>query len=283
MALRFDSKLAAPIIDLALQEDIGKEDVTSALINAKLKSKVEIISRESGLIAGLPIIAEVYKRISPAIKITLKISEGCHVKNGTRLAIVTGPTRAILSGERTVLNLLSIMSGIATLSAVYAKAVAGTGCKIYDTRKTIPGLRYLSKYAVKAGGCENHRFGLYDMVLIKDNHIAASGITKSIFEARAKYPKLPVMVETENWLQFLEALAGLPDYILLDNMNLQLMRRAVRTAALLGKDRPMLEASGGITLKSVLQVAKTGVDRISVGALTHSYKNMDLSMEMLEE
>jgi len=283
MVIRFDPKAAAPIIELALKEDIGKEDVTSALLDPKEKSTAEIVTREDGVIAGLPVIAEVYKRISSNTVITFKVKEGARVTKGTRIALIKGSTNAILTGERTVLNLMSIMSGIATISSHYAKAVAGTKCKVYDTRKTVPGLRYLSKYAVKVGGCENHRMGLYDMVLIKDNHIEASGITKSLFKAREKYPKLPVMVETENWLQYLEALAGLPDFILLDNMNLQMMRKAVKTAALLGKERPQLEASGGITLKSVLQVAKTGVDRISVGALTHSYKNMDLSMEILKK
>ncbi|MBL8027425.1 MAG: carboxylating nicotinate-nucleotide diphosphorylase [Fibrobacteres bacterium] len=281
MTPRFNPTSAAPIIELALREDIGKIDVTSALLSPHSYSVAEIIAREEGVIAGLPVIKEVFRRITKKITVDIKIKEGAKVKKGCRIALIKGATGSILTGERTALNILSIMSGIATITSQYVSAVKGTSAKVYDTRKTVPGFRYLSKYAVKIGGGQNHRMGLYDMVLIKDNHIAASGITSAIKEARRRFSKLPVMVETENWKQFLEALNAKPDFILLDNMSPAEMKQAAAEAKKLGKKRPLLEASGGITIKSLREVAKSGVDRISVGAITHSYKNMDLAMEIV--
>jgi len=275
----FTPELSNEIITLTLREDIGKGDVTSALLPKTAQGEAILLIKDHAILCGLPLIREVFKRIDKNIVIHLLVSEGDKVKPNQVAAKIKGPLHAILTGERTLLNLLSILSGIATLTHQFVTEIKGTKANIYDTRKTPPGLRGLAKYAVRVGGGKNHRMGLYDMVLVKDNHLSTLSVRESVIAARKRFKTLPVMVETESWSQFTEALEIGPDFILLDNMKTVLMKKAVGAAKKI-KDRPKLEASGGITLKNVRAVAKTGVDRISIGALTHSYRNIDLSLEI---
>jgi len=259
--MRFDEKSALPLIRLALKEDIGSGDVTSRLLPAPRKSAAFLIAREPGVVCGLPILPLILKELGGTVRVRLLVREGDPVRAGQRLVKLTGPVRTLLTAERTMLNFLSALSGMATLTRRYVNAVNGTRAGIYDTRKTPPGMRALAKYAVRVGKGKNHRFGLYDMILVKDNHVAELGIAEALRRSRRRYPGLTVEVETENLAQFSEALAASPDIIMLDNIQ--------------------LEASGGIILKNVRAVAKTGVDRISVGAITHSSPILDISMEMV--
>ncbi len=277
----FDGKLASQIIKLALLEDIGRGDVTASLVPSTTSSKAVIVAREPCVIAGLPVLKIIMEYLSPKILVKSSVFDGDTVRAGEKIATLSGPSDKLLTGERTALNFMSIMSGIATITRRFVNAVKGTNAVIYDTRKTIPGHRYLSKYAVRAGGGSNHRMGLYDMILIKDNHIAAIGIHSAITKARKIVPKIPIMVEVDNLEQLQEALPLNPNFILLDNMTIPNLKKAVKITASYGETRPLLEASGGITIESVRKIAKTGVDRISIGAITHSYHNIDLSMEFL--
>lgn len=267
------------IVRNALEEDIGPGDVTSIPIippTAHLTG-VFLVKAERGVIAGLEVVGEVFRQVDPQIIYTPLVAEGTPVKRGDVIARVEGYGPGILTAERVALNFLQRMSGIATLTRQYVEAVAGTRAKILDTRKTAPGLRVLDKLAVTLGGGHNHRYGLYDMVLIKDNHIeAAGGITPAVQRVRQAHQGLPIEVEVTNWAQLEEALSLGIDRIMLDNMSLDEMREAVRYVA----GRVELEASGGITLENVAQVAATGVDLISVGALTHSVKALDISLEI---
>lgn len=269
------------IIDLALAEDIGTGDVTTlATVPAETRARGAMIAKAEGVISGLAAAAAVFHRVDPSISVVLRVTDGAAVRPKTVIAEVEGPARSILMAERVALNLVQRLSGVATLTARYVAAVAGTKARIVDTRKTTPGLRVLEKQAVRDGGGHNHRVGLSDGILIKDNHLAAIGgpdrISRAIERARAFAPHtLKVEVEVTTLEEVQQALDAGADVILLDNMDLETMRRAVELVA----GRALLEASGGITLATVRAVAETGVDLISVGALTHSAPALDISLD----
>lgn len=266
------------IVRNALAEDIGPGDVTSlAIIPPSTHLLGRFLVKAPGVIAGLEVVGEVFAQVDEKLTYTPLKPEGSAVNAGEIVAHVEGYGPGILIAERTALNFLQRMSGIATATRRYVEAVAGTRAKILDTRKTAPGLRVLDKLAVKLGGGSNHRIGLYDMVLIKDNHIQAAGsITRAVNLVRQHVTGLAIEVEVETLEQLDEALGLGVDRIMLDNMSLEMMREAVRRAG--GKIE--LEASGGVTLQSVADVAATGVDLISVGALTHSVKALDISLDI---
>ncbi len=270
-----------PLLELAVAEDIGPGDVTSeAILPPDQTLRAQLVAKKPGVVAGLPIAAAVFWRVDPAIRFTPRVRDGDRVAPGDVLAEVEGPARSLLAAERTALNFLQRLSGIATLTRQFVDAVAGTRAVILDTRKTHPGYRALEKYAVRVGGGQNHRMGLYDMVLIKDNHIAAAGsITAAVQRAREAYPHLPIEVEVQNLEQLREALELPVDRIMLDNFDLESIRTAVRIAA----GRVPLEVSGGVTMERVAELAATGVDYISVGALTHSAPALDVSMEVVDK
>ncbi|HEY0730020.1 MAG TPA: carboxylating nicotinate-nucleotide diphosphorylase [Pyrinomonadaceae bacterium] len=265
----------------ALDEDIGSGDVTTDTIvpaNASLRGR--IIAKQNGVIAGLTIAEAVWRELDERITFAPQVTDGAKVDNRTIVAEVVGPARALLTGERTALNFLGRMSGIATLTRQFVDAVASTHAVILDTRKTAPGLRLTDKLAVRIGGGQNHRTGLFDMVLIKDNHIDFAGsITAAVTRVRESGTKLEIEVEARTLEHVREALALEVERILLDNMSLELMREAV----LLTDGRANLEASGNVSLENVLEVARTGVDYMSVGALTHSPKVFDVSLEFVNK
>ena len=265
----------------ALDEDIGSGDVTTDTIvpaNASLRGR--IIAKQNGVIAGLPIAEAVWRELDERIAFTPQVTDGAKVGNKTIVAEVVGPARALLTGERTALNFLGRMSGIATLTRRFVDAVSDAHAVILDTRKTAPGLRLTDKLAVRIGGGQNHRTGLFDMVLIKDNHIDFAGsITAAVTRVRESGTKLEIEVEARTLEHVREALALEVERILLDNMSLELMREAVQ----LTDGRAKLEASGNVSLENVLEVARTGVDYISVGALTHSPKVFDVSLEFVNK
>ena len=269
-------RAAAPLITLAIAEDIGPGDVTSeAVLPADMRLQGRIIAKATGTIAGLPVAAAVFERLDPALRFTPHLRDGDRVTPGDLVAQVNGPGRSMLAAERTALNFLQRLSGIATLTRAFVDRVAGTPTIILDTRKTHPGYRALEKYAVRVGGGQNHRMGLYDMALIKENHIQAAGsISAAVERVRAAHPHLPIEVEVKTLDELRETLALDVDRIMLDNMNLEQIQAAVRLAA----GRVPLEVSGGVTLERVADIAATGVDYISVGALTHSAPALDLSM-----
>jgi nicotinate-nucleotide pyrophosphorylase (carboxylating) len=263
----------------ALDEDIGSGDVTTDSIvpeDASLRGR--IVAKQNGVIAGLEIAETVWRQLDERITFTPQIDDGTKVETRTVVAQVDGPARALLTGERTALNFLGRMSGIATLTHQFVDAVAGTRAVILDTRKTAPGLRLTDKLAVRIGGGQNHRTGLFDMILIKDNHIDFAGsITAAVTKARGAGTNLEIEVEARTLEHVREALVLEVERILLDNMSLELMREAVR----INGGRAKLEASGNVSLENVLEVARTGVDYISVGALTHSPKVFDVSLEFV--
>jgi nicotinate-nucleotide pyrophosphorylase (carboxylating) len=270
------------IVELALLEDIGTGDrTTDAVVAHDQRCAGVCVSKEDGVIAGLEIATLVFEMCDPAIRFSHGVSDGQAVHEGATVASLDGPTRGVLRGERTALNFLQRMSGIATLTRRYVRAVDGTRARITDTRKTAPGLRALDKQAVVLGGGVNHRFGLDDMVLIKDNHIVAAGGIQAAIELckhKQSRSRIPIEVETKNLDEVREALAcGGIDRIMLDNFQIQPMREAVDLVG----GRVQVEASGGITLDNVRSVAETGVDFISVGALTHSAKALDISLEVI--
>ena len=273
------SEAAAPLIELAITEDIGPGDATSqATLPAGRTLHAHIVAKAAGVVAGLPIAEAVFTRVEPRICFTPRVRDGAEVVPGDLVAEVSGPGQGMLAAERTALNFLQHLSGIATLTRAFVDAIACTPATILDTRKTHPGYRTLEKYAVRMGGGQNHRLGLYDMVLIKDNHIDAAGsITAAVEQARAACPDLPIEVEVRNLDELRETLPLDVERIMLDNMSLDEMRAAVKIAA----GRVGLEASGGVALQSVADVAATGVDYISVGALTHSAPALDLSMQIV--
>ncbi len=265
------------IIEYALREDLGDGDITTnSLASEKDDSKAVIRAKEKGVIAGLPIAKRVFQKLDPTVVCVDNIGDGESIRPGDILSEINGGTRALLSGERLVLNILQRLSGIATLTSKYVKAVEGLPVKILDTRKTAPGLRMLDKYAVSVGGGYNHRFGLFDMVLIKDNHIKiAGGISEAVAVIRKKYrQKYKIEVETSGFEEVKEALIAGADIIMLDNMTPEQMKKAVR---MIDKNA-IVEASGGITLRNVREVAETGVDFISVGSLTHSASALDIGL-----
>ncbi len=259
----------------ALAEDIGPGDVTARLLPPDTRAEGRILSREAAILCGTGWVNEVFAQLDAALEIDWQAADGDRIEADQELCRISGPARPLLSGERTALNFLQTLSATATRTRRYVDAVAGTGCRILDTRKTIPGLRLAQKYAVTCGGGHNHRIGLFDMVLIKENHIAAAGsIDAAVTAARQLDPAIPVEVEVENRQQLEQAIASDVDRILLDNMDLAQLREAVAICA----GRIPLEASGGVSLETVRAIAETGVDFISVGALTKHIQAVDLSL-----
>jgi nicotinate-nucleotide pyrophosphorylase (carboxylating) len=292
-------KKLEPLIKRALREDIGRGDITTNLLIPKDKKvKAVIQAKEEGVIAGLEVAAKVFKLIDKRIQFKATSSEGKRVKPGKIIAKLRGNARSILSAERTALNFLQRLSGIATLTDKYVNLIKPFKTGIMDTRKTTPGLRALEKYAVRAGGGYNHRMGLFDMVLIKDSHIKVQGqnIKRLVESAKRKVRQslplrgakqrsnqIKVEVETENLKEVAQAVQAGADIIMLDNMSLSQTRKAVKLVKSLspkGKKRPLLEASGGVNLNNVRKIAASGVDMISLGALTHSSRALDISLEI---
>ena len=268
-----------PLIELAFEEDIGIGDITTEATVPPTQTGIgTLIAKSEGVVAGLPVAERVFEKLDPTLTFRTRVKEGDAVTTGTPIAEVQGSAKTILMGERTALNFLQRLSGIATLTAQFVEAVAGYDTKIVDTRKTAAGWRAVQKYAVRIGGAQNHRFGLYDGVLIKDNHIvAAAGIGNAVHRARQIVPHTAkIEVEVETVEQVDEALKAGADILLLDNMPPGIMQRVVEEVS----NRAVTEASGGITLDSVKAVAETGVDFISVGALTHSAMPMDISLNL---
>lgn len=268
------------IIENALIEDIGSGDVTTDAIFAPDElCEARIIAKEKGVIAGVEVARRIFQKLDPQALFDVVVNDGNHVGPGDEILRIKASVRAVLSGERLALNLLQRMSGIATATSKYVDALSGSNTKILDTRKTAPGLRILDKYAVSAGGGQNHRLGLYDAVLIKDNHIESAGSIKNAVElVRSKYgDKFKIEVETSNLEEVEEALACGVDIIMLDNMSLPIMKEAVS----LINGKALTEASGGITLEGLSEIAETGVDYISVGAITHSVQALDISLYMV--
>lgn len=262
----------------ALEEDIGSGDINAQLIEATSQAQATIISREAATICGINWANEVFKQVDPTIQATWHVSDGEQVLANQVLVTLSGPARVLLTAERSAINFLQTLSGTATLCHRYAAIIAGTGVKLLDTRKTIPGLRIAQKYAVTCGGCFNHRIGLYDAFLIKENHIAACGsIAQAIATARNNEPDKPVEVEIENLHELEQALGAGADTIMLDNFSLSDMQTAVATV----NGRCKLEASGNVTDQTLLAIAQTGVDYISIGALTKDCKAIDLSMRFV--
>ncbi|HYI12890.1 MAG TPA: carboxylating nicotinate-nucleotide diphosphorylase [Thermoanaerobaculia bacterium] len=264
------------IVRAAFAEDLP--DITSeAIFDPDDRGSARFLVKADGVLAGLAVVEGVFRALDPRAEVVLKARDGDVVKPGDVVAEVSASVIALLSGERTALNLMQRASGIATMTRRYVDAVAGTKAKVHDTRKTAPGLRELDKYAVKVGGGENHRIGLHDMFLVKNNHIDRAGsISAAVERIRARKMPQPLMVEVRDMAELEEALALAPDFILLDNMDTDQLREAVGWTA----GRVPLEASGGITLETIRAVAETGVDRISVGALTHSVTALDISMRI---
>jgi len=266
-------------VKLALREDVGAGDITTrSTVAGSAVARGIVLAKEAGVIAGLSAAKEGFRQIDRRIKFVPKVRDGAKVKKGRIVAVVSGPARGILTGERVALNFLQRLSGIATLTGKFASLVPRTS--ILDTRKTTPGLRALEKYAVKVGGGVNHRMGLYDAVLIKDNHIAlAGGIKKAVEGVRRRQKgKKAIEVECKTIAQVKKAIEVGAKRVLLDNMSIKTLRRAVK---LCKKAKVWTEASGGVSLKSVRRIAKTGVNAISVGALTHSARALDISLEMV--
>ena len=262
-------------VRFALAEDIGNGDVTATLVPENTTAQATVISREPAIICGMAWFNTVFAELDNRITIDWLVRDGDAVRSDQPLCKLSGPARPLLSGERTALNFLQTLSATATLSHRYAETVADLPVRILDTRKTIPGLRNAQKYAVRIGGCDNHRSGLYDGILIKENHITATGsINSAVIQARTDNPDILVEVEVENESQLLQALEAGADRLLLDNHSLAELNTAVKTV----NGRAGLEASGGITLKNIREIALTGVDYISTGSLTKDIKAIDLSM-----
>jgi nicotinate-nucleotide pyrophosphorylase (carboxylating) len=262
----------------ALAEDVGAGDLTAALIPAERVGRASVITREPAVVCGLPYVAESFAQVDGRVRLELQIAEGDLVAANQILFNLEGPARALLTGERTALNFLQLLSGTATAAHSYAALLEGTKCRLLDTRKTIPGLRSAQKYAVRVGGGHNHRMGLFDGILIKENHIMAAGsITGAVAAAKRSAAQVPVEVEVENLSELREAIAAGADIAMLDEFSLPAMREAVALNA--AAPKPLkLEASGGITADTIREVAATGVDFISVGSITKNVRAVDLSM-----
>lgn len=264
-------------VKFALEEDIGSGDITAMLIPEGNTAKARIITREAAVICGVDWVNEVFQQVDSRVELTWHIADGDRVAPDQLLFELSGPARALLTGERTALNFLQLLSGTATVCSEYAALVAHTQVQLLDTRKTIPGLRTAQKYAVTCGGCHNHRIGLYDAFLIKENHIAAcGGIAAAVAAAQQIAPGKPVEVETENLDELNQALNAGADIIMLDNFSLEDMRRAVAIT----NGRAKLEASGNVNNQTLVPIAETGVDYISIGALTKHARAVDLSMRL---
>ncbi|EGV29048.1 nicotinate-nucleotide pyrophosphorylase [Thiorhodococcus drewsii AZ1] len=262
----------------ALEEDVGSGDLTASLLPAEQIARVELITRESATLCGCAWFETVFRVLDSACRLRWEAGDGDTVQPGQRLCVLEGSVRALLTGERTAMNLLQTLSGTATLARRYADAVAGLPARVLDTRKTLPGLRIQQKYAVLCGGCHNHRIGLFDAILIKENHILAAGSVRAALEAaRALGAEVPIEIEVESIAELQEALDAGAGMVLLDNFSLDDLRRAVA----LNAGRALLEASGGVDLETVRPIAETGVDRISVGALTKDVRAVDLSMRFV--
>lgn len=272
-------KAAEQLLNMALAEDVSTGDLTTDnLIPAELRRKAFWTAKADGIVAGLQIAEMCFRRFDPELKWKVLLGDGQKVKKGDVIVRFEATYRALLTGERTALNFVQRLSGVATMASVYAEAVKGTKTEILDTRKTLPGFRLLDKYAVKTGGATNHRIGLYDMVMIKDNHIdIAGGITPAVRQIRASVaPEIKIEVETTNLVQVKEALEAGADIIMLDNMDNATMAEAVK----LINGKAKVEASGNMTLERLPGVAATGVDYISIGALTHSVQALDISQRI---
>ena len=273
-----DSAVVQRNIRAALAEDVGSGDITAALISAGSRATGRVISREDGVLCGQPWVNAVFADLDEAVRLEWHRADGQVVTAGDTLFTIEGPARSLLTGERCALNFLQLLSGTATTSHRYADVVSETNAKLLDTRKTIPGLREAQKYAVRCGGCHNHRIGLYDAFLIKENHITACGGIAAAVKAAMNYaPGKPVEVEVENLAELEEALAAACDRIMLDNFSLEHTVQAVN----LSNGRVELEASGNVTEATLLAIAQTGVDFISIGALTKDCQPLDLSMRLL--
>lgn len=273
---------AIRVIDLALAEDRGPGDWTSLwIVPARQRAQAEIVAKGAGIVAGVASALAVFSRIDPRAECTADVRDGERVEPGRIVARVKGPARTVLTGERVALNLLQHLSGVATVTRAFVDAVAGTGARILDTRKTMPGMRQLEKSAVRAGGGHNHRIGLYDMVMIKDNHIAIAGsIPDAVARVREQNEEgLPIEVEVRTPEELDAALDAGVERILLDNMTIDQLRGSVERARA-HRHTPVLEASGNVSLETVRAIAETGVDEISVGALTHSAVALDFSLRM---
>jgi nicotinate-nucleotide pyrophosphorylase (carboxylating) len=261
----------------SLREDIGDGDITAMLIPQARISRGHVITRDAATIAGRAWVEEVFRQVDPGVTLSWQVQDGDEASPGQSLFSMEGPARSLLTAERSALNWLQLLSGVATTCAGHARRVAHTGVQLLDTRKTLPGLRLAQKYAVTCGGCHNHRIGLWDAFLIKENHIAACGsIADAVREARRLAPGRPVEVETENLEELDQALAAGTDIIMLDEFSLEDMRQAVIHTA----DAAKLEASGGVNSETLVPIAETGVDYISIGALTKDVRAVDLSMRL---
>lgn len=270
--------MIVPTINITpfLEEDIGSGDITAAIIPETIQAEAKVITRETMVVCGQAWFAAVFAALDSTLDISWMVAEGAIITAGATLCTLSGSARHLLTGERTALNLLQTLSATATVARQYAEAVAGTGCKVLDTRKTIPGLRAAQKYAVSCGGCFNHRIGLFDGVLIKENHIIAAGSIAKAVQIARQQSTVPVEVEVETLAEFEQASAAKPDRIMLDNFSLADMR----TAVAINQKAIELEASGNITLDNIRVIAETGVDFISIGALTKHVKAIDLSMRI---
>jgi nicotinate-nucleotide pyrophosphorylase (carboxylating) len=265
-------------IERALEEDIGSGDLTAALIPASVNGHASTITRESAIICGIPYVDAAFARIDPRVHIDWMIAEGDAVAANRILFRMAGPARALLTGERTALNFLQLLSGTATAAHAYVELLEGTACRLLDTRKTLPGLRSAQKYAVRVGGGQNYRMGLFDGILIKENHIMAAGsIARAVAAAKSTGTTVPVEVEVENLDELQQAIAAGADIAMLDDFSLDALIEAVTVNR--GARRPVkIEASGGVTLDTIRKIAQTGVDFISVGSITKHVRAVDLSM-----
>ncbi len=280
--MHIDKRLRGEIrhtVERILHEDIGSGDLTAALIPESAEITATIITREPMTLAGRPWVDELYRQLDQAVVLQWAVDEGGQAVAGERLCRIEGPARPVLTGERGALNLLQTLSATATLTGRYVAAVAGTGCKILDTRKTLPGLRFAQKHAVRCGGGCNHRIGLFDAILIKENHIAsAGGIAAAVNNSRHVHPDVAVEIEVESLAELAEALAANVERVLLDNFDIAQLRDAVSMNRDPANPPAELEASGNLTLDNVREVAETGVDFVSIGALTKNVQAVDLSM-----
>jgi len=279
VSAQLPSDLSAQV-SAALREDVGSGDVTAALVPAEQQVRGRVIARETGVICGSVWVDETFRQLDPRVRVRWRVRDGERVAPDAIVFEIEGPARAVLTGERTALNFLQTLSGTASAARRFVDAVAGTGCRILDTRKTLPGLRTAQKYAVRCGGADNHRMGLYDMVLVKENHIAAAGsMAAAVANARRLTPGLQVEVEVESLGELEQALAAAADIVMLDEFSLDDMLVAVRTNAA-HAHRAKLEASGSVTLETVREIAATGVDYVSVGSITKHVRALDLSLRL---
>lgn len=264
-------------VKLALMEDVGKTDLTAALIPPTQNAEASLVSRQTAVFCGGAWLDAVFGQLSEAVSIHWHVNDGDIIYNDTLICEITGPARALLTGERSAMNFLQTLSATATMARAYAELVADLNVMVLDTRKTLPGYRLSQKYAVRCGGCFNHRFGLYDGVLIKENHITAAGsIQAAVEQARVLYPEIAIETEVENFVEYQQAIEAAADIILLDNFTCDDLRRAVA----MPHGNSQLEASGGVSLETIREIAETGVDRISVGALTKDIHAVDMSMRI---